>query len=123
MRKHWMLGIVGALAFALLSSTAFAGTIIDKGSLGTYERHGRFVKRIMTPASASDSVAQTVPVRGAKVNIDKGTLGKYERHGRFVRRQMDVPARNAARGNVLEKKPGIRHEHGIGDREHKNVRD
>ena len=41
--------IAGALVAALLTSTAFADTIVNKGALGKYERKGQFLKPIMSP--------------------------------------------------------------------------
>ena len=81
--------IAGALVASLLASAAFAGNIVDKGSLGKYERQGRFLKPIMSPPARPASQVQTPLVNEGIVIIDKGELGSYERRGRFVRPVVD----------------------------------
>ncbi len=77
--------IAGALVATLLTSTAFANNIVDKGSLGKYERKGQFLKPILSPPARTVSGSQSALVHDGNVIIDKGELGIYERHGRFVR--------------------------------------
>ncbi len=77
--------IAGALVAALLTSTAFADTIVNKGALGKYERKGQFLKPIMSPPARTVGGTQTDLVHNGSVVIDKGELGTYERQGRFVR--------------------------------------
>lgn len=81
--------LAGALVAALLTSTAFAGNIVDKGALGKYERQGRFLRPIMSPPARTTPQDQTPLVNDGIVIIDKGELGSYERQGRFVRPVVD----------------------------------
>jgi hypothetical protein len=77
----------------LSTTTAFAGTVIDKGDLGKYERQGRFVHRIATPAARPSN--GTAVKDAGQVTYDKGELGTYERSGRFVWRAPRVNANTA----------------------------
>jgi hypothetical protein len=89
MRHIQQFTIIGALVAALLSSTAFAGNIVDKGALGKYERQGRFLKPIMKVPARTSSRLQATPANEGTVLIEKGELGSYQRHGRFVRPVID----------------------------------
>ena len=121
MKKSLILTIAGALAIATLGTTAFAETTIDKGELGKYVRQGRFVKPVLTASPRSDSNAVMASVRiGTRPIIDKGDLGKYERHGRTLRAIREVGPSNWAVAEVASPAGGVKHDHGLNGKEHKN---
>lgn len=123
MKRSLHYTIAGALVATVLSATAFASpTIIDKGSLGSYERQGRFVRPIMTPPARSDAQARVLrAAEEGRVIIDKGALGKYERVGRIVRPILEnVKNEWPNRGRRFDT-GGVEHIHGLNGKEHKNV--
>ena len=122
MKKSLTLTIAGALAIATLGTTAFAGTIIDKGDLGKYVRQGRFVKPVLTASPRGDANAEMASVQiGTRPIIDKGDLGKYERHGRTLRAVRDIAPANRAVAEVASPAGGVTHDHGLNGKEHKNT--
>lgn len=122
--KHSLIyTIAGAFVATLLTASAFAGTIIDKGPLGQYERQGRFVKPVMTPAAHTETRVQTVAlVNNGQVMIDKEALGMYERKGRFVRPVVEFGGNNWTSGAMTGSQGGVKHVHGLNGKEHKNVK-
>lgn len=121
MKKSLILTIAGAVAIATLGSTAFAENTIDKGELGKYVRQGRFVKPVLTASPRGDSNSHMASVDiGTRPIIDKGDLGKYERHGRTLRAVREIEPSNRAVAKVTSPAGGVRHEHGLNGKEHKN---
>ena len=122
--KHSLIyTIAGAFVATLLTTTAFAGTTIDKGPLGQYERQGRFVKPVMTPAAHTEVRVQTAAlVNDGQVTIDKGALGSYERKGRFLRPVIEFGGNSWTSGAMTENQGGVKHVHGLNGKEHKNVK-
>ncbi|MBI2422720.1 MAG: hypothetical protein HYV27_07810 [Candidatus Hydrogenedentes bacterium] len=80
------------LMAALISTPVFAGATIDKGALGSYERHGRFVRPVLSAASPKQE-HKAMPLR-TPAPIDKGELGSYVRSGRMVKPVMTVGQRD-----------------------------
>jgi len=123
--KHFLhYTIAGALFATILNTTAFASsTTIEKGSMGMYERQGRFVRPIMTPPTRSDaSVRVSMSSSEGKVIIDKGALGKYKRFGRFVRPIIEEVSNEWPNRGRRVNPGGVVHIHGLNGKEHKNVR-
>ena len=123
MKQSLIYTIAGAFVATLLTATAFAGTTIDKGPLGKYERQGRFVKPVVTPAAHTVSQVQTAAlVNDGHVMIDKGALGTYERKGRFVRPVVEFGGNNWTSGAMTGNQGGVKHVHGLNGKEHKIVK-
>ena len=123
MKRFLYCAFFGVLAAAIVSTSAFAGTTIDKGDLGKYERQGRFVKPVLSPI-ATQTTNENDFTHGSKskVIVDKGERGKYERQGRFLR-PVITGFRNSWSGSKKsEPKMGIQHQHGLNGKEHKNVK-
>ncbi len=79
------LAVVGILAIALFGNVAEATTTIDKGDLGTYQRHGRFVHRILSStAEWGTSASPAANSVDRQVRYEKGDLGTWVRDGRRV---------------------------------------
>ncbi len=122
--KHFMTyAFAGALVATLLTASASAGSTVDKGALGKYERQGRFLKPIMAPTPRSGGDARVVlPLSEGRVIIDKGALGKYERKGRFVKPIVEKVQNNwPNRGRRMEES-GVKHMHGLNGKEHRIVK-
>lgn len=119
-RKH---AITTALVTALLASNAIAGTTIDKGSLGKYERQGRFVKPIFSPVARGNDRARPAALETqGRVLVDKGERGRYERKGPFLRPIVENVQNNwTGKGRVLPE-GSIRHMHGLNGKSHQNVK-
>jgi len=123
MKQSLIYTIAGAFVATLLTATAFADTTIDKGPLGKYERQGRFVKPVMTPAAHTISQVQTAAlVNDGRVTIDKGALGTYERKGRFLRPVIEFGGNSWTSRATTENQRGVKHVHGLNGKEHKNVK-
>ncbi len=123
MKQSLIYTIAGAFVATLLTTTAFAGTTIDKGVLGKYERQGRFVKPVMTPSAHTVSQFQTAAlVNDGHVMLDKGALGKYERQGRIVRPVVEFGGNNWTSGAMTRGQGGVKHVHGLNGKEHRNVK-
>ncbi|GMW03851.1 MAG: hypothetical protein AMXMBFR84_49850 [Candidatus Hydrogenedentota bacterium] len=88
---------LGIMTTMLFSSVASAGPVYSISNGVTYERHGRFVKRIADPARSSHNQNLVLYPAQTRVTYDKGDLGKYERHGRFVKRVVTQPSEGASR--------------------------
>lgn len=71
----------------MLVSGIAAAQQIDKGDLGSYERHGRFVHRTSDGgASSTGSTLTATRDQAADVVYDKGDRGVWVRDGKFVTR-------------------------------------
>lgn len=122
MNRTMIYTFAGALVAALLTSTAYANPI-DKGSLGQYERQGRFVKPVLTPAARTTVRERAASLtNGGSTVIDKGALGKYERQGRFLRPVIESVQNNWATGDMAENHRTVMHVHGLDGKEHRNVK-
>ena len=96
-----------AIALMLSTATAFAGNV-------QYERHGRFLKRVVNVEREAPMAQRTVTAAEQKAE------GQYYRQGRFLKRtgmggQRGIIKREVAQG-------GVRHVHGLNGKSHKNVR-
>lgn len=112
MKKQFVTTTLAGLALAVLASTASAGTIIDKGDLGKYEREGRFVRPLLAPAYTKDVASSPAAAwNDGQVIVDKGTLGKYERRGTRLYRVMH-PAPRGESGGVAAPAGSRGHKHG-----------
>ena len=122
MKKSLILTVAGSLAIAILGSTAYADTSLDKGALGKYERQGRFLKPVLTSAPRVQGVDPQASVRtDGNLIVDKGDLGKYERQGRFLRPVLEVGPQGWAVAESASPAGGVVHEHGLNGKEHKNI--
>jgi hypothetical protein len=123
MKKSLILTVAGAVAMVTLGSTAYAENTIDKGELGKYVRQGRFVKPVLTASPRGDSNTNSHMASvdiGTRPIIDKGDLGKYERHGRTLRAVREVEPTNRTAAEAVSPAGGVKHEHGLNGKEHKN---
>ena len=118
MKKSLIFAAVGMLAFAMFGTLAHAGSANNDGSPAKYERHGRFLKPIQTPAPRSEAAAAAV---STSVIVDKGDLGKYERHGRVLRPITEIGLQGWSNGDASAPTSGVTHDHGVNGKEHKNM--
>lgn len=118
MKKSLIFAAAGMLTFAMFGTLAHAESTNDKGSAAKYERHGRFMTAIQTPAPRSEAAA---PATSKPAIVDKGDLGKYERQGRILRPITEVGLQGWSRGEASAPAGGVTHDHGINGKEHKNM--
>ena len=107
-KTAWM--ALGAGCAMLVSGIATAQQI-DKGDLGSYERHGRFVHRVNDggPSGGSSSAQATssaTETRPEGVVYDKGELGTWVRDGKFVRKVRDVSSSPSSTTRPAAKREG-----------------
>ena len=95
-----------AVALMLSTATAFAGDV-------QYERHGRFVKRVVKIEREAPAAQATVAAADQKVE------GKYYRHGRFVKRNGLGGERGILKRDVTPSP--VRHVPGPNGKSHRNV--
>jgi len=111
-----------ALTIAFVGASAHAGTTVDKGDLGKYERQGRFLKPVLTVAPRNVSADQKAAARDDGRNVvDKGDLGKYERRGQFLRPVLEVGVQGRANAGRVAAASSVTHEHGLNGKEHRNI--
>lgn len=83
-KTAWMALTAGC---AMLIGGIAAAQQIDKGDLGTYERHGRFVHRVADGGGSSSGATMTASKNEqAGVVYDKGEVGTWIRDGKYVRK-------------------------------------
>lgn len=95
-----------AVALMLSTTTAFAGDV-------QYERHGRFVKRVVKVEREAPAAQSTVAAAEQKAE------GQYTRQGRFVKRNGLGGQRGISKSEVASS--SVRHEHGVNAKGHRNV--
>lgn len=111
-----------ALTLVAMSASAHAGTTVDKGELGKYERRGQFLKPVLTAAPRNVAADQKVAARDEAGNIvDKGELGKYERRGQFLKPVLEVGPQDWPNMGRVAPANSVTHKHGLNGKEHRNI--
>lgn len=122
MKKSLILTAAAAITLAGIGFPTYAQNTIEKGQLGSYVREGRFVKPVITASPRGESGTESISVQtGPQADVDKGALGKYERHGRVLRAIRVIEPANRADLSVAAKSPTVTHDHGLNNKEHKNI--
>ena len=78
---------------------------------------------MLTASPRGDSDLEMASVKpGTHPVVDKGELGQYERHGRTLRAVRDIGPANRGEARVANASSSVKHDHGLNNKEHKNVR-